>query len=183
MSSSRKTGGALVRLSVGMICILALATLAAAATALSGGREVSERNATFVLILVSAIGLIVLAFGLLAARRHTRSLQAPERSFRERIADVRQHMTQARELMTELEDELTTRSEALEQLQSDAERYEQLATMSTEQAQAIEDLVGRQFQRQARTSAVQWWLSVVLAIVFGFLVNWLSTPVWNWITR
>ncbi len=92
-------------------------------------------------------------------------------------------MTVARELMNELEDELAVRSATLQRLQADAQRYERLATLNAEQAEAVEELVGRQFRRQGRIAAMQWWLSVVLAIVIGFLINWLSAPVWNWIAR
>ncbi|MCA1708343.1 MAG: hypothetical protein LC808_35735 [Actinobacteria bacterium] len=84
--------------------------------------------------------------------------------------------------MRELEDELSTRTTVLEQLQDKAERYERLASLNSEQAKAIENMVGQQFKRQARSTWWQWWGAIVLVGILGFIVNWLSTPLLNWIT-
>jgi hypothetical protein len=102
---------------------------------------------------------------------------------RDRIAEVRKHMNAAGKLMRELEDELNTRTQVFEQLQADSERYEQLASLNRPQAKAIEDMVGHQFKRQARITWWQWWGAIVLAGILGFIINWASSPLWDWITR
>jgi hypothetical protein len=172
---------------VGAGGLIAVTVIATAATVVLAAWAGSSAIATVVGGATALLALSGVAFTYFRNQRaylqYQRRRSAEERTFRSRIADVRRHMTHARELMVELEDELATRSKALEQLQADAKRYERLATLNSKQAKAIEDLVGRQFQRQGRTATWQWWASIVLAIVFGFLVNWLSTPLWNWITH
>ena len=59
---------------------------------------------------------------------------------RDRIAEARQHIDATGKLLRELEDELNARIKILEQLQDKSERYEQLASLNSEQAKAIEDL-------------------------------------------
>ncbi|MDQ3764235.1 MAG: hypothetical protein M3460_22440 [Actinomycetota bacterium] len=102
---------------------------------------------------------------------------------RDRIAEARQHMDATGKLLRELEDELNTRIKVLEQLQAYSERYEQLASLNREQAKAIEDMVGYQFKRQERITWRQWWGAIVLAGILGFIINWASNPLWDWITR
>jgi hypothetical protein len=102
---------------------------------------------------------------------------------RDRIAETRNHMNTTGRILCELEDELSTRIKNLEQLQTDAERYERLASLNAEHAKAIEDMVGQQFKRQSRATWWQWWTAIFLAAVLGFIVNWASTPLWEWLTH
>lgn len=102
---------------------------------------------------------------------------------RDRIVEARMHMDATGQLLRELEDELSTRTKILEQLQADAERYEQLASLNAEQAKAINDMVGQQFKRQSRATWWQWWGSIVLAAILGFIVNWASTPLLDFFTH
>jgi hypothetical protein len=106
-------------------------------------------------------------------------IQSPQ----DRIKEVVRHLEATRGLLSALEDDLTTRTKVLQQLKDDAERYEKLTTLNAEQAKAIDDLVGRQLKRQSKVMWWQWIGSLVLAITFGFIVNWLSTPLLNWIIR
>jgi len=100
-----------------------------------------------------------------------------------RIADIRENLGATGRLLRELENELNTRNKILEQLQSDTERYEQLASLNAEQAKAIEDMIGQKFKRQSRATWRQWWGAIILAIIFGFIVNWISTPLLNWLVQ
>lgn len=102
---------------------------------------------------------------------------------RNRIAEIRAHIDTTGKLLRELEDEMNTRTKVLEQLQTDTEHYERLASLNTPQAKAIDDMMDRKFKRQARSTRWQWWASIILAIIFGFIVNWLSSPLLDWIIR
>lgn len=106
-------------------------------------------------------------------------MQSPQ----DRIKEVVRHLEATGGLLSAIEDDLTTRTKVLQQLEDDAERYEKLTTFNAEQAKAIDDLVGRQLKRQSKVMWWQWIGSLVLAIIFGFIVNWLSAPLLNWIIR
>jgi hypothetical protein len=103
--------------------------------------------------------------------------------FQDRIIEAREYLIGTGRILRDLEDELNTRTKVLEQLHADADRYERLVSLNVEQAKAIEDMVGRQFERQLRITWWQWWGSIALAIIFGFVVNWASVPLWDWLTR
>jgi len=100
-----------------------------------------------------------------------------------RIADIRENLGATGRLLRELENELNIRTKILEQLQSDTERYEQLASLNVEQAKAIDDMIGQKFKRQSRATWWQWWGEIILAIIFGFVVNWVSTPLLGWLVQ
>jgi phage gpG-like protein len=82
-----------------------------------------------------------------------------------------------------LEHELDTRIRILEQLQADAKRYEHLASLNAEQAEAIERTVAQQFKTQSRTVWWQWWAAIIIAIISGFIINWISAPLFHLFTR
>ncbi|WP_328452758.1 hypothetical protein [Amycolatopsis sp. NBC_00438] len=102
--------------------------------------------------------------------------------FRDRIGEVRRHLAATGKILRELEDDLSTRVALLQATQAKANEYERLASINAQQAQAIDAMVGRQFKRQGRASAIYWWAGVVLAFVLGLVVNWFSAPLWAWIT-
>jgi uncharacterized membrane protein YfbV (UPF0208 family) len=132
---------------------------------------------TVVAVILAAVGAATLPFFGIAD-----SAAKPEKpDYRQRIADVREHLLQTGRLLRELEDDLATRTEILTQRQADADRYEKLASMNAEQAKAIEDLIGRQFSKQSRSTKLQWWFGLLLAFVLGLIVNWVSQPLLNWI--
>jgi hypothetical protein len=103
-------------------------------------------------------------------------------TYRDRITEVKDHLARTSTLLCALEDDLATRTALLEQVQTKAERYEKLASLNADQAKAVEDLVGRQFQRQGRSNAIYWWAGIVIAFALGLIVNWISAPLWAWIT-
>jgi hypothetical protein len=105
------------------------------------------------------------------------------RSPQDRIKEVVRHLESTGRLLRDLEDDLATRTKVLQQLQQDAERYEKLIGLNAEQAKAIDDMVGRQLKQQAKEARLLWIISLVLAVVFGFVVNWFSTPLLNWFTN
>ncbi|RSN45135.1 hypothetical protein DMC64_20040 [Amycolatopsis sp. WAC 04197] len=153
---------------------------------MSFGQFVSAKVPAVVanIVLLSGMGLnLVVAGAYVLLNRRLLKAQRTDTGFRSRLDEVREHVARARELMAELEDDVATRTAALEKLLEDSKYYENLATVNKTQAKAIEDMVSRQFRRQGRITTVQWWLSIVAAIVFGFVVNWASTPVWAWFTR
>jgi hypothetical protein len=100
-----------------------------------------------------------------------------------RIADIRETLGTTGRLLRELENELDTRTKILEQLQCDTERYEQLASLNAEQAKTIEDMIGQKFKRQSRATWWQWWGAIILAVIFGFIVSWASTPLLDWLVQ
>lgn len=102
---------------------------------------------------------------------------------RNRIDRARQNVDATGQLLLELEHDLSTRTKVLEQIQADAERYERLVSVNIEQAKAIENMISRQFGRQALSARWQWWGLIVLVIIFGFIVNWLSAPLLDWLIR
>jgi hypothetical protein len=95
---------------------------------------------------------------------------------RDQIAEVREHINATGRILSELEHELNARIGILEQLQTDAKRYEQLASLNVEQAGAIENMVAHQFEAQSRVTWWQWWVAIVVAVVSGFVINWVSGP-------
>lgn len=137
-------------------------------------------NSWFVAVVV---GMTVLSFiGSLLVGRAAKSVTATmELSPHERIDRVRRHLADTGLLLSELQDDLATRTRVLEQLQADSERYERLASLNKEQAEAIQDLIGRQFTRQQRTSLWQQGLFLAPAFLLGFVVNWLSGPALQWV--
>ncbi|GHG03583.1 MULTISPECIES: hypothetical protein [Amycolatopsis] len=57
-------------------------------------------------------------------------------------------------LLRALEDDLSTGTALLDPAHADAERHEKLASLNADQAKAVEDLVGSQFNRQGRAGGV-----------------------------
>lgn len=112
--------------------------------------------------------------------RDSRRAAKPEVTYRDRISEVKAHLTRTSTLLRALEDDLTTRTELLEQAEADADRYEKLASLNADQAKAVEDLVGRQFKRQGRSAAIYWWASLVLAFLSGIVVNAITPTVLSW---
>lgn len=102
--------------------------------------------------------------------------------YKDRIGEVREHLAATSKILRELEDDLSTRMALLHTTQAKAYEYERLASINAQQAQAIDAMVGRQFKRQGRASAIYWWAGVVLAFVLGLVVNRFSAPLWAWIT-
>ncbi|WP_372659852.1 hypothetical protein [Amycolatopsis kentuckyensis] len=103
-----------------------------------------------------------------------------EVTYRDRITEVKDHLTRTSTLLRALEDDLATRTKLLEQAEADADRYEKLASLNAEQAKAVEDLVGRQFQRQGRANAIYWWAALVIAFISGIVVNAVTPTVLSW---
>ncbi len=101
-------------------------------------------------------------------------------TYRDRITEVKDHLTRTSTLLRALEDDLATRTKLLEQAEADADRYEKLASLNAEQAKAVEDLVGRQFQRQGRANAIYWWAALVIAFISGIVVNAVTPTVLSW---
>ncbi|MGY6658677.1 hypothetical protein ACXIZN_41615 [Amycolatopsis sp. TRM77291] len=135
-------------------------------------------------IFFSISGVVFVAMGsafLVWVRR--RESPPREVTFRDRVKAVKSHLESSGNLLRELEDDLATRTAILEQRQAEADRYEKLASLNEAQAKAVEDLVGRQFERQDKASAIYWWSGIAIAFVLGLVVNWISGPLWAWITR
>lgn len=129
--------------------------------------------------------VVTVAAGVLQWRvigRNSASVSTIEKSPRDRIVQVRNHLAATARLLSELQDDLATRTRVLEKLQSDAERYERLASLNREQANAIQELIGRQFAGQRKASAWQQVMFLVPAFLLGLIVNWLSAPVLSWIS-
>jgi len=133
-----------------------------------------------VLGLALALGLCV---HLVRARWLRPRLKPLALTYPDRILMVKEQLQSVGSLLRELEDDLATRTKLLEQRQADADRYEKLASLNKDQAKAVEDLVGRQFKRQGKASAIYWWVGLVLAFVVGLVVNWISGPLWAWLNR
>lgn len=127
----------------------------------------------------SILFLVVLIASFINGRR----LRLNPPRAKDRITEVRRHLDATRRVLQELEDDLNDRTKLLERVQADAERYEQLATLNREQARAIENMVDRQFSRQARMAWWQWILSLVAAFILGLMVNWLSGPIGSWLNH
>ena len=84
-----------------------------------------------------------------------------------RIDAAAASVAQARQTFVDVEEELTARKKVLEQIAADASRYQALAGLSKDQADAIDNLIDSKFRRQGR---VAWWqllASVLAAFVLG----------------
>lgn len=118
--------------------------------------------------------------GVVALTLHPKpKIQSPQ----DRIKEAVRHIEATKGLLSMIEDELATRTRVLQQLKDDAEHYKKLTTLNAEQAKAIDDLVSRQLKRQSKLTWWQWIGSIILSIIFGFVVNWLSSPLLNWLIR
>ena len=159
---------------VGLLSIAGLGGLALSYEATGLDVETGTYSALFVLLLVGSGYLIYQS-------RPVLKLLTPLPQAR--IADIRENLGATGRLLQELENELNIRTKILEQLQSDTERYEQLASLNVEQAKAIDDMIGQKFKRQSRATWWQWWGEIILAIIFGFVVNWVSTPLLGWLVQ
>lgn len=100
----------------------------------------------------------------------------------DRLKLIRSSLAQTSQLLAGLQDELDTRMRLLDQRQQDMDRVKHLASLNSEQARAIEDMVDRQLQRQDRKNVTLWWVGLPVAFGVGLVVNWISSPLWGWIS-
>ena len=133
-------------------------------------------DARIVLGMVSTVGTLF-AFALTSALSPHLQRQHRPVTPQDRIKTLRNNLAETGRLLRELEDELDERTRVLEELAQKSEQYERLASLNQDQAKAIEALVGREFQKQARLSWWQWGLSLLSAFVLGIGASLLTPAV------
>lgn len=166
---------------VAVLAALVVAISAIGASLLLGAwsADTSSSTASWPSWVAGAVSVVGLVAALTGWRENARRL-GRKVTYRDRITEVKENLTRTSLLLSALEDDLATRTRLLEKAQADAERYEKLASLNAEQAKAVEDLVGRQFERQGRANAYYWWAGIVVAFVLGIVVNAITPTVLSW---
>lgn len=131
-------------------------------------------------LVAAGVGIATSLIGMIISARSSLRLATGQMTYPDKITEIKGHLTSTSMLLRALQDDLVTRTAMLEQLEADADRYEKLASLNAEQAEAVEDLVGRQFKRQGRSAAIYWWAALVLAFLSGIVVNAITPTVLSW---
>ncbi len=88
---------------------------------------------------------------------------------------------EAQEVSRELELYLEERLAALNELSEKVDNQERLASLTPEQVEALNKILRQHFTGNRRSGLVQQIVFLVLAFLLGFIVNWLSGPLLDFV--
>ncbi|MFE9694463.1 hypothetical protein [Micromonospora sp. NPDC005806] len=103
-------------------------------------------------------------------------------TLRARLGEVRTSLAHVGSILGDLERDLAVRMQLLQERQEQLEEYEQVASLTPEQREAIERMVAAQFAKEGKKAVRRDLTFLTVGVLTGFLVNWASDPLWRWLT-
>jgi t-SNARE complex subunit (syntaxin) len=131
--------------------------------------------------LIGALGSIASAALTLRLQRRRQSAQrgTTEENTEQRIARLTTALSESSHVIQEIEEEMKDRTELVEKLKEDADRYERLSNINREEAEAVAQALGGELRKEGRRSLLTNFLmnfvffvlgvatTIVLSILFG----------------
>jgi hypothetical protein len=117
--------------------------------------------------LIGALGSIVSAALTLWLQQRRQSAQrgTTEETTEQRIARLTTALSESSRVIQEIEEEMKDRTELVEKLKEDADRYERLSNINREEAEAVAQALGGELRKEGRRSLLTNFL-----MNFGFFV-------------
>lgn len=134
--------------------------------------------AAFMFASQSAVGLVLGMVGVASmlttvsvtnrSERITARLRARDKT-QEAIAELAQMSSRMTTLANDVAELIMARQAALQELQSEADEYQQLAQMSQQEAEAVKAVIDRQLTVGQRRATVLSWVQVVVGGLLGVI--------------